>query len=137
MSIELPDKMEYSKYRLSKAKETILELKVLIDNHFWNTAINRMYYACYYAVCALLVLDNIKVSTHAGVKLKFGQLYVKSGLIEKEMGKLFSDLFEKRQKGDYDDFFDYDEVIVMIFYPKVLMFLKLLETMISDKQQDL
>ena len=135
MSMELPNKTAYSKYRLAKAKETILELKVLIDNHFWNTAINRMYYACYYAVCALLVLDDINASTHAGVKFKFGQLYVKTGVVEKDMGKLFSDLFEKRQKGDYNDFFDYDEDIVLIFYPRVLIFLEKLEEIISSKQQ--
>ncbi len=41
---------DYSKYRLQKARETILEVEVQIQNKFWNTAINRMYYACFYAV---------------------------------------------------------------------------------------
>ncbi len=31
---------DYSKYRLRKARETILEVDYLIQNQFWNTAVN-------------------------------------------------------------------------------------------------
>ena len=41
--------------RLQNAKETLDEVPVHIENGFWNTATNRMYYACYYAVAALLL----------------------------------------------------------------------------------
>ena len=44
---------DYYNYRLQRAKETILEVEVHIQNKFWNTAINRLYYACFYAVEAL------------------------------------------------------------------------------------
>ena len=39
---------DYIKYRIDRANETIKEVQVHIDNRFWNTAINRMYYACFY-----------------------------------------------------------------------------------------
>jgi hypothetical protein len=45
---------DYVKYRIGHAIETIEEVRVRIGNKFWNTAINRMYYACYYAVSASL-----------------------------------------------------------------------------------
>ncbi len=55
---------DYIKYRIQRANETIGEVCVLIENRFWNTAINRMYYACFYAVSALLAKDKIDVSSH-------------------------------------------------------------------------
>jgi uncharacterized protein (UPF0332 family) len=43
---------DYIKYRIGRAIETVEEIHVHIQNRFWNTAINRMYYACFYAVSA-------------------------------------------------------------------------------------
>ena len=51
---------DYAQYRLQRAKETIQEVKILIENKFWNTAINRMYYACFYAVGSLLVKNGVE-----------------------------------------------------------------------------
>jgi uncharacterized protein (UPF0332 family) len=109
---------DYVKYRYQRAKETIEEVDVLIENKFWNSAINRMYYACFYAVGALLVKHGIETSSHSGTRQKFGQLFVKTGKIERILGKHYSDLFEKRHKGDYNDFFDYDEETVLRLLPK-------------------
>jgi uncharacterized protein (UPF0332 family) len=65
---------EYSNYRIQKAKDTIQEVEQHIQNEFWNTAINRMYYTCYYAVSALLVK---KVLKHRVIK-GFGNYLEKS-----------------------------------------------------------
>jgi len=59
---------DYIKYRIARANETIEEVRIHIDNRFWNTAINRMYYTCFYAVSALLTKDKIDVSSHSGVR---------------------------------------------------------------------
>lgn len=108
---------DYIKYRIDRANETIEEVRIHIDNRFWNTAINRMYYACFYAVSALLAKDKIDVLSHSGVRQKFGENFVKTGLIDRDLAKHFTELFEKRQKGDYNDFFDYDEETVLRLYP--------------------
>jgi uncharacterized protein (UPF0332 family) len=95
---------EYISYRLKRANETIEEVKILIENKLWNTAINRMYYACFYAVGALLIKNGVKANSHSGIRQKFGQLFVQTGLIDRNLGKLFSELFEKGKR-----------VIIMIF----------------------
>jgi uncharacterized protein (UPF0332 family) len=46
---------DYIRYRIERAYKTLLEVESHLSNGFWNTAINRMYYACFYAVSALLV----------------------------------------------------------------------------------
>ena len=108
---------DYSNYRIQKARETIAEVEVQIKNEFWNTAINRMYYACFYAVSALLVKNEIETSSHTGVRQQFGQLFVKTGKFDKKLAKHYTDLFEKRHKGDYNDFFDFDEATVTRLLP--------------------
>lgn len=50
---------DYSDYRIKRAIETISEVEKHIENGFWNTSVNRMYYACFYAVGALLVKNGI------------------------------------------------------------------------------
>jgi uncharacterized protein (UPF0332 family) len=108
---------DYLKYRIVRANETIDEVRIHIENKFWNTAINRMYYACFYAVSALLAKDKIEVLSHSGVRQKFGEHFVKTGKIDRDLAKHFTDLFEKRHKGDYNDFYDYDEETVLRLYP--------------------
>jgi uncharacterized protein (UPF0332 family) len=34
-------------YRMQRAKESLHEADVLIDNHFYNAAVNRLYYALF------------------------------------------------------------------------------------------
>ena len=69
-------------YKMSRAKETLAEVEVLIKNKLLHTAVNRLYYACFYAVSALLVNDEIKARKHAGVKQMFGLHFVSTGLID-------------------------------------------------------
>lgn len=122
---------DYVNYRLQRAKETIQEVDIHIENEFWNTAINRMYYACFYAVGALLAKNEVVTSSHSGARQKFGQLFVKTGKIDKNLAKHYTKLFERRQKGDYNDFFDYDEKTVVEMLPKAKELILKIEEIIS------
>ena len=122
---------DYIKYRLQKAIETIAEVETFIENKYWNTAINRMYYACFYAVGALLVKHGIEVSSHSGCRQKFGQFFVLNGKISKELAKHYTELYEKRQKGDYNDFFDFDETTVLRLFEPSKIFIKKIEELIN------
>ncbi len=110
------DKKELIKYRVSKARETFNEVELHIENKLWNTAVNRLYYACYYAVLALLIDKDIKPHTHTGVRQMFGLHFIKTGIIEANLGKFFSDIYDKRQTSDYDDFimFEKEDVVDLI-----------------------
>ena len=123
---------DFVKYRIERAKETIAEVETHIENRFWNTAVNRMYYACFYAVNALLMKHNIEVSSHAGVRQKFGQHFVRTGKVNRELAKYYTELFEKRHKGDYNDFFDYDEQTVLKLYPLSKIFIETIENILNE-----
>lgn len=121
---------DYIKYRIERARETIDEVGTHIENKFWNTAINRMYYACFYAIGALLSQNKIEVSSHQGVRQKFGENFVKTGKFDKRLAKHFTELFDKRNKGDYNDFLDYDEETTLRLYPLSKEFIKQIEILL-------
>jgi len=95
-------------YRLSRSLETIKEAEIMYDNGFYNASVNRIYYACYYAVSALLYKKGIETSTHKGIRQMFGLHFVQTGIFQKDLAKYFSDLYDRRQTSDYDDFIQYD-----------------------------
>jgi uncharacterized protein len=103
----------YIKYRLQRASDTLNDAKLLAENERWNSSINRLYYACFYAVSALLYSHSIEVKTHKGARIKFMSEFIKTGLFEKDFGNLFSDLFDWRQEGDYSDFISFDKDLTM------------------------
>jgi uncharacterized protein (UPF0332 family) len=91
-------------YRITRAHETLDEARILAKAGRWNACVNRMYYACFYAVSALLVRDGLSSSKHAGVRSLFSRQYVKTGKIPKDFARIYNDLFERRQEGDYIDY---------------------------------
>lgn len=117
--------------RLQNAKETLYEVPVHIENGFWNTATNRMYYACYYAVAALLLKNGISVKTHSGVRQALGKEFVVTGLVSKKQARFFSILFDNRQTGDYDDFIMMTEEKVKELYPQAVGFIQAIESLIE------
>ena len=122
---------DYVRYRLNRAYEMIEDVKILIERKRWNTAGNRLYYACFYAVGALLIKNDVVTSTHGGVRRKFGELFVHTGLISKDMAKLYTELFDNRQQGDYSDFYDLDEDTVSRFLQPSIDFIAEIEKLIN------
>lgn len=110
-------------YRTERAYETLNEAQYNADGGFYVAAINRMYYACYYAVIALLLKYEISAQTHSGVRSMLGLHFVLKGIVSKEDGKTFNDLFEKRHSGDYDDFVICDQEMVDNLLPKAKHFI--------------
>ncbi len=55
MTLSSDEKLEYVAYRIKTAYKTYEAANVLAETGFWNSAVNRLYYAVFYAVNALLV----------------------------------------------------------------------------------
>jgi len=125
-------KKELINYRLLRAKETYEDAKLLADNDRWNSVINRLYYSSYYAVTALLFSREISASTHNGVKSTFSEYFVKENIIPKEYGKIYSQLFTWRQKGDYDDLFDFNKQKVEPYFEPVKKLIDLVESILFE-----
>ena len=99
-------------YRMERAREALKEAGLLLQAGHLNAYVNRLYYACFYAVSALLVTRGISTSKHGHLRSLLHRDFVKTGLIPTELGRHFDRLFSSRQEGDYADFvvFKADEV---------------------------
>jgi uncharacterized protein (UPF0332 family) len=91
------------RYRLERAFETLEEARLLLSGGHTNTYVNRLYYACFYAVSALLLLRGKTSAKHSGIRAAFHQEFVRAGLLSRELGQLYDRLFDNRQKADYAD----------------------------------
>ena len=130
--MNLEDRIEYVKYRIESAKKTFEAAKVLAENKFWNSAVNRLYYSVFYAVNALLVMNEIQTKSHSATKSQFSLNFVKTGKFDKKYGKLLSELFDWRQKGDYENIFDYDNDSVQPLFKPVHEMIELIEKEINN-----
>lgn len=127
----MKSKNQLTAYRLQRAKETLEDAEILAEHHKWNSCINRLYYACFYAVTALLLKNNFKAITHNGVKSVFSENFIKNKIIHKDLGKIYSQLFTWRQKGDYDDLFDFTEEKVLPYFEPVKKLISIIEQEIN------
>lgn len=118
-------------YRISRSEETLNEADILAQNEHFSGAMNRLYYACYYVVTALLIANGIQATTHAGVRSMFGMKFVKPGFVSLSHGKFFNEIFELRHSNDYDDFVFCDEETYSVFRPKVEALIETLKSMIK------
>ena len=126
------NKQELIDYRISRAKETLRDAQILAESERWNSSINRLYYAAYYAITALLLKSDFKPTTHNGVKSNFSEHFIKSGKVDKQYGKIFSQLFTWRQKGDYDDLFDFNDEKVLPYFEPINDLILLIEDIVNE-----
>lgn len=98
---------------MARANETLEDARVLARAERWNACVNRLYYACFYAISALLLLDGLTSSKHAGIRSLFNKQYVKTGKVPKNLARIYNDLFEKRQESDYMDFVNFQGAQVL------------------------
>jgi uncharacterized protein (UPF0332 family) len=91
-------------YRMERAKETIDEARIMFNAGRINAYVNRLYYACFYAVSALLLTRGFSTSKHGYLRSLMHREFVKTGVLSAELGSHSGRLFNNRQKGDHADF---------------------------------
>ena len=99
-----PELEKLARHRLGRAKAAFSEGDHLLKAKAFMGAVNRFYYAAFYAARALLAVRELDSSRHSGVISMFQAQFVKPGLISTEKAKALPRAFEKRQKSDYGDF---------------------------------
>ncbi len=94
---------------LEKAERTFSDALFCVGEDRWETAANRLYYALFHAMSALLVSDGYHIKSHRGILSMFGEHYVKTEIFSRKDGSLLSELVIMRDNADYNCFFDADE----------------------------
>jgi uncharacterized protein (UPF0332 family) len=100
----MTEKEEAISLKLKKADALMSEIPVLLQNQFYDTAINRIYYSCFHATKALLLTKDLTPKTHSGVVSFLHQHFVQPGLFDEKQASFFSKIMQERNEDDYSDF---------------------------------
>ena len=103
MSLNHEERAAVVSYRIEKAARAIEQAKHNLPMQYWELIANRMYYAAYYAVSALLIANGYSAKTHETILRLFGLHFIQTEILSKDYGKLYNKLFTLRLKGDYND----------------------------------
>ena len=88
-------------YRFEQADESLDAARVLLEKTLDRPAINRAYYAMFYAVLALLATGKQETSKHSGAISLFDKEFVKPGAFTKDFSRWLHEAFDLRQRPDY------------------------------------
>ena len=102
MSLNEQERQTVVRLQLEKAHSNFAQIQLLQEAGYWDNVANRLYYALFHAVSALLVHDGHNVSSHRGAVGTFGQHYVTTGIFTLEEGRHYSRLQNLREKSDYN-----------------------------------
>lgn len=92
-------------YRIRNAVETLGVAALCLENQHYKDSINRSYYAAFYAIKAVLALEEIDFKRHKDAVAYFNKNYVATEIFPREMGKKLGRLKQERESSDYDDFY--------------------------------
>ena len=102
MSLTNDERTTLVAMELKKAHETFEEINILTAANRWSGAANRLYYAVFHAISALLIHDGHAVNTHNGSHAVFNLHYIKPGILPIEYGRLYNQLQTMREESDYN-----------------------------------
>ena len=96
------------RYRMDRSKEALSAARLMYEKGHYNDAVNRLYYSCFYMVIALLATEGVHPGKHTAVRAFLNKNWIKTGKLSKKTGRLFNTLFDRREKGDYGDYFRFN-----------------------------
>jgi len=96
-------KSELIKYQIEKSKLAYLEIDTCLENNLLHLAVNRVYYALFYSAKALALLKGFPTKNHKQLQSWFNREFVKNNIFPVEFLKIYAIVYERKQKGSFDD----------------------------------
>lgn len=90
------------KLYIENADESLSVAQLNLSNDFYPAAINRAYYAIFYAANAVLATKKLARSKHSGVLSAFRQNFIKTGVLPTELSTIYGQVMDDRHEGDYE-----------------------------------
>jgi uncharacterized protein (UPF0332 family) len=129
-------RIEVVRYWWSKAEESLASARRELEARAYDFTVNRLYYAAFYAVSAALLERQLSFKKHTGVRATFHREFIKTGLLDVRWGKLYDQLFEDRQEGDYVALIAFDREYVEAQLTRCTQFLDELRPLISSLSEE-
>jgi uncharacterized protein (UPF0332 family) len=87
---------------IEHAREMLDVAALNLAEGYYGSAINRAYYAIFYAANCLLTTEGLTRSKHSAVIATFRRHFVKAGRIEVQYSRIYERVMGDRQASDYD-----------------------------------
>ena len=85
-------------YRMKNSEDSLTVAKDCLEKGLYRDAINRSYYAAFYAIKALLALEEVDFKKHKDVVAYFNRTYAATEKIPREIGRKLARLQQKKEK---------------------------------------
>ncbi len=89
------------------AQESLASARREFEHESFIFSFNRVYYAAFYAVSAVLLEDEQHFTKHAAVRSALHRELIRPGKLAPNHGAFYDRAFENRQQGDYWPFFTF------------------------------
>lgn len=126
---------EVIRYWWSQAEESLASAQRELEAGAHTFAVNRLYYAVFYAASAALLERGLSFKKHSGVRVAFHREFIKTDLLDRHWGKLYDRIFEDRQEGDYVAFLSFDREYVESQLERCGQFLEQLRPLVTVLRQ--
>lgn len=74
MTLDSSHKIVATNLLLEKSNKNMEQALRIADMGYWDLVANRLYYAVFHSVNAMLLVDGVKTGTHKGTSIQFGKL---------------------------------------------------------------
>lgn len=109
MTLDSTQKIVATRLLIEKSDKNMEQAVKIAELGYWDLVANRLYYAVFHAINAMLLIDGIKTGTHKGISIQFGKNYVLSGIFSRQDGILYGKLQTMREKADYQNVFSLEK----------------------------
>ncbi len=86
----------------------------------------------FYSLLALGIKNDFETSKHAQLVGWFNKNFINEGLIDPKYGKNINKAFNRRTKGDYDIYIDFDKDTVIEMYNEMQDFIAMIREYIEN-----
>ena len=124
-------------YWMEKAHESLLAGGSENQSGRLTIAVRNLYYACFYALSALLLKQGRSFKKHTGVKAALHKDLVKEGIIEPEWGRFYNKIFDSRHEGDYQPLRVFQAEEVNLYLEQCTGFIARIETLLGREDLSL
>ena len=124
-------------YWMEKAHESLLAGGSEYQSGRFTIAVRNLYYACFYALSALLLKQGRSFKKHTGVKAALHKDLVKEGIIEPEWGRFYNKIFDSRHEGDYQPLRVFQAEEVNLYLEQCTGFIARIETLLGREDLSL
>ena len=112
-----------------KAERAMDAASLLINAKDAEGAVNRAYYAAFYAATAALLAEGESAKTHTGVHNRFRVRFIQSGRLDETIGKVLPLAYHLRQQADYDAATSFEVKAVLDLLVDIAAFIQAVRTM--------